>query len=242
MADLLVLQHTRAAGPSAFTEVLDSRTAIAPWRLIDVQDADDVPEDLTDVAGLVLLGGTMSVTDPAVLPWMPAELDLLRRAVDDEVPVFGVCLGAQLLAAALGGTVERRPVPEIGYRALDRTSDAAGDPVMGGWQDGAATLFLHEDDVTQLPEGAVVLLAGSESTAAWRLGSAWAVQFHPEVDAEQLAGWLELDTLTPLLDAAGVDGGELLAEARTRDRNVVPIGRALIGRFIDGVLRPRLEA
>lgn len=242
MAELLVLQHTKGAGPSAFVDVLDGRTTIAPWRLVHIEDEPDVPHDLDDLAGLVVLGGTMSATAPDELPWMPAELDLLRQAVDAEVPVFGVCLGAQLLGAALGGKVERRDVPEIGYRALHRTDAAGGDPVFGGWQDGAHQLFLHEDEVAELPDGATPMLVGSDATAGWRLGSAWAVQFHPEVDADQLAYWAGLDALAPLLGAAGVDGDALVAEAHRRDRHAVAIGRALIGRFIDGVVRPRLES
>lgn len=242
MPELLVLEHTAGAGASAFTEVLDTRATITPWRRVEVEGPEDIPDDLTDVAGLVVMGGTMSATDPEALPWMPAELELLRRAVEAEVPVLGVCLGAQLLAAAHGGRVEQRSAPEIAYLPLTRTPDAAGDPVLGGWQDGAAPLFLHEDEVVDLPEGAVALLDGSEGTAGWRLGSAWAVQFHPEVDADQLAGWFELDTLARLLDRAGVDGEQLLEEARTRDRSIVPIGRALIGRFIDGAVRPYVEA
>lgn len=240
MPELLVLQHTAAAGPSCFVEVLDARRTIAPWRRIEV-DAGDLPDDLSDIAGLVVMGGPMSAVEPQAFPWMPPELALLREAVEAEIPVLGVCLGAQLLAAAHGGRVEQRATPEIGYLPLTRTAEASGDPVFGGWQDGATPLFLHEDEVVQLPDGAVPMLKGSEGTPGWRLGSAWAVQFHPEVDADQLQGWLTLDALTPLLERAGVDGEQLTEEARTRDRSIVPIGRALIGRFIDAAVRPRLE-
>lgn len=242
MSELLVLQHTAGAGPSCFVEVLDARTSIAPWRLVEVAGPDDLPADPGALAGLVVMGGTMSAIEPEAQPWMPAEFDLLRRAVDAEVPVLGVCLGAQMLAAAHGGTVERRATPQIGYRPLLRTDEAAGDPVFGGWQDGATPLFFHEDEVVELPEGGVAMLEDEGQVAGWRLGSAWAVQFHPEVDGAQLAQWLELDALHPVLDRAGVDGAALLTEARTRDRNVVPIGRALIGRFIDAAVRPHLEA
>ncbi len=241
MPEIIVLEHTAAAGPSAFIDVLDSRTSIAPWRLVHIHDVEDVPTDLDDVAAVIVMGGTMSATESADLPWMQTELDLLRTAADQEIPVLGVCLGAQLLATAFGGTVQKRATPEIGYLPLTRTPEAAGDPVIAGWQDGAAQLFLHEDDITTLPPGAVPLLTGSEAAAAWRVGDAWAVQFHPEVDAEQLIGWLELDSLTALLKAAGVDRDDLADEATRRDRSVVPIGRALVGRFIDGVVRPRLE-
>jgi GMP synthase (glutamine-hydrolysing) len=239
--ELVVLQHTAAAGPSCFVEVLDARTRIAPWRLIEVTTPDDLPTDPDELAGLVVMGGTMSATEPDENPWMPRELDLLRRAVDAEVPVLGVCLGAQLLASAHDGKVARRGTPRVGYRAVRRTAEATGDPVFGGWQDGATPLFVHEDEVVELPEGATRMLTCEEGTTGWRLGSAWAVQFHPEVDAAQFASWVDLPAMAPLLERAGVNGVEVVAEGRTRDRSIVPIGRALIGRFIDGVVRPRVE-
>jgi GMP synthase (glutamine-hydrolysing) len=241
VSELVVLQHTAAAGPSSFVEVLDARTSIAPWRLVEVTTPDDLPPDPTDLAGLVVMGGIMSATDPDANPWMPRELELLRQAVDAEVPVFGVCLGAQLLAAAHGGKVARRDTPRVGYRAVHRTAEASGDPVFGGWQDGASPLFVHEDEVVDLPDGAIPMLSCAEGTTGWRLGSAWAVQFHPEVDASQLASWVDLPAMDPMLERAGVDGVEVVAEGRTRDRSIVPIGRALIGRFIDAVVRPRVE-
>lgn len=241
MPELLVLQHSSAAGPSSFIEVLDARRDIAPWRLIEVAVPEDLPVDLAEVAGIVVMGGTMSATDPGAESWMPRELELLREAVDIELPVLGVCLGAQMLAAAHGGRVERRSTPEIAYLPVTRTADASDDPVFGGWQDGAAPLFLHEDEVVELPEAAVPMLEGSEATPGWRLGSAWAVQFHPEVDAEQVESWLALHALTPLLDRAGVNPEELADQARTRNRSIVPIGRALIGRFLDAVVRPHLQ-
>lgn len=241
MTELLVLQHDRLAGPSMFTSVLDQRTGLVPWRLVEVAGAGDLPDDLSGAAGLVVLGGTMSVTTPDTHDWITPELALLRAAVDEELPVFGVCLGAQLLAAALGGEVTRRQQPQVGYLPLRRTEEASGDLVFGGWQDGATMLFVHEDEVSTLPADAEPMLTGGDGMAAWRCGSARAVQFHPETDANQLDEWVADDALTPMLDAAGVDRDALTDEANRRSRFSVPIGRALLGRFIDGMIRPRLD-
>jgi GMP synthase (glutamine-hydrolysing) len=240
MSELVVVEHTRGAGPSSFVEVLDGRRSLLPWRAVRAAEGEDLPDDLDGVGGIVVMGGTMSVTDADELPWMQAELAWLHRAVGSEVPVFGVCLGAQLLGRALGGEVARRDRPEVGYLPLTRTDPAVNDEVMGGWPDGAVSLFVHEDEVTALPPAASALLTGSDGVAAWRAGSAWAVQFHPEVDAAQLEHWLGMDSLTRLTDAAGTDPDALLEEARRRDRVTTAHGRALIGRFIDAAVRPRL--
>jgi GMP synthase (glutamine-hydrolysing) len=143
--------------------VLDARTEHRALAAVEVTTPDDLPPDPTDLAGLVVMGGIMSATDPEANPWMPREFELLRRLSTPRYPVFGVCLGAQLLAAAHGGKVARRETPRVGYRAVHRTAEASGDPVMGGWQDGAAPLFLHEDEVMELPEGAVAMLKGGKA-------------------------------------------------------------------------------
>ncbi len=235
MPELVVLQHHPATGPSAFAPVLDQRAEL-PWRLVDVAAGDDLPAP-DEVAGLVVLGGPMGVPDRAEYPWMDAELALLTAAVDAEVPVFGVCLGAQLLATALGGAVVRREVPEIGYLPLTRTQAGHTDAVAAGWPDGAAMLFSHEDEVATLPAGAVPLLAGSEGVSAWRCGSAHAVQFHPEVSSAQLAEWSTV--LEALLARAGQDADTLLAEAERRERYHRSVGAALLSRWLDVEVLPR---
>jgi GMP synthase (glutamine-hydrolysing) len=243
--ELVVLEHEPDAGVAGFAEVLDARERTTPWRRVDVLDGGPLPQDLDLVAGLVVMGGRMSATQPAAYTWMPAELELLRQAVLAEVPVLGVCLGAQLLGSALGGEVTSRAQPRGAYVATARTGAAAGDPVLGGWPEGAAPLFVHEDEVTRLPVDAVPLLTISEPSreevVAWRAGSAWAVQFHPEVDADQLAGWTADPGLGALLARAGVEPEALAADGRVRARVAVAHGRALVGRFLDGPVRPRLS-
>lgn len=241
MTELVVLEHTDGAGPAAFTEVLDSRSQLVPWRRLDVPGGDPLPDGVDGLAGLIVLGGTMSATEPAAHPWMADELRLLERAVAARIPVLGVCLGAQLLASALGGRVARRERPRVGYVPLERTSAGRQDPVARGWPDGTVALFVHEDEVRDLPAGAEPILRDDDGTPAWRLGSAHAVQFHPEVTGEQLAGWVESGALDHLLAEAGVAGDQLAAEGRRRGPFVVPVGRALLGRWLDGPVRQRLE-
>ena len=234
---LVVLQHSAHAGPSAATSVLDARANHRPWRLVDLAVGAPLP-GLEGVRGVISLGGSMGVHDRGEHGWIDGEVELLARAVAQDVPVLGICLGAQLLATALGGAVERLPTPEVGYLELTRTEAASDDDVAAGWPDGSTALFLHEDEVTRLPAGAVTVLDGSVGVAAWHAGDgrAYGVQFHPEVDAQQVASWCELERDRALVTAAGRDPDELAAEASRRDAFVRATGLSLIGRWLDAVV------
>jgi GMP synthase (glutamine-hydrolysing) len=235
--ELLVLDHHPSTGPHRFTEVLDARVELVPWHRVDVAGGDPLPADLDTVAGVVVMGGPQSVTEDH--PWLTGELDLLRRLVDADVPVFGVCLGAQLLATALGGEVATREVPEIGFVPLQRTEEGASDELTAGWPEGAATVLWHGDEVTSLPDQAVPLLRGAGQVTAWRYGSAFATQAHPEVDVAQLERWIELDHLDHQFADSGTDPETFLAEAARRERFLLAVVLALFGRFVDGPVRRR---
>jgi GMP synthase (glutamine-hydrolysing) len=236
--ELLVLEHDATTSVCRFREILDTRTTLVAWRTVDIVGGDPLPTDLAEVAGIVVMGGPQSVTEDH--PWLADEYALLRAAVDAEVPVFAVCLGAQALAVATGGEVTTREVPEIAFVPQRHADEAAGDELAAGWPDGAATFVWHGDEVTLLPPDAVPLLHGPEQVTAWRIGSAFATQAHPEVDTAQLERWVELDALDAQLAAAGTDPESLLADARRRERFVLATGLSLFGRFVDGPVRRRV--
>lgn len=235
--ELLVVQHAGHTGPSALTPVLDARADQRPWRLVDLGAGAPFPE-LDDARGILVLGGPMGVSDVAEHPWIDDELTILRDARDRSIPVFGICLGVQLLGTALGGEVGRRETPEIGFLPLSRTEAAHDDPVFAGWPDGAPAAFVHEDEVTRLPEGAEPMLQGSDGVAAWRAadGTSYGVQFHPEVDAAQLGGWADREDNRHRFEAAGVDPDAFAAEARRRDPFLRAVGLSLVGRWLDQVV------
>jgi len=119
MLPVLIFRHSLTEGPGYFTTFLD-RHGI-PWQLVRIDAGDAVPKDLNGISGICLMGGHMSVNDD--LPWIPPLLALIRQAVASDVPVIGHCLGGQLMSRALGGTVSRNPVKEIGWGDV-RISDA----------------------------------------------------------------------------------------------------------------------
>jgi GMP synthase (glutamine-hydrolysing) len=148
------------------------------------------------------------------------------------VPVLGVCLGAQLLAHALGGHVSRLPRRMLTWTPIEPLPAAAGDPVIGALPSGSVALHWNED-AFEPPAGAVELLrrvaAGVE---AFRYGElAWGVQFHPEVDPDALEGWY-VDAVSEL-DEAGVTE----EAARALDARHLPAQRALSDALFGGFAR-----
>jgi GMP synthase (glutamine-hydrolysing) len=145
-----------------------------------------------DFAGVVPLGGSMQSWDEARLPYLGRQRELLREAVDEGVPVLGICLGGQLLARALGAEVRPSDRPEMGWLDVEPTPEAAADPLLGHLR-GPVGVYQWHVDVFDLPDGAVRLARSerSENQAFRYRERAWGLQFHPEVDTPLLAGWLQ---------------------------------------------------
>lgn len=188
--------------------------------------------DLDAVDGLLSLGGEQSVRDIDADPMLTAEAALMREAVERGLPVLGVCLGAQLLAHALGGRVFRLPKRMIVWTPIEPMPAAADDPVVGALPPGAVALHWNEDGF-EPPAGAVELLrrpgVGGE---AFRYGDcAWGVQFHPEVHEEGLDGWYHAGYSE--LPEAGVTE----EEARAADARHLPAQRALSEALFGGFAR-----
>lgn len=167
-------------------------------RTVAAFDGEVVPDSVPDDVDAVLsLGGTMGANDDGEAPWLPAERALLRRATHEGVPVLGLCLGGQLLAASTGGTVEVADVTEIGVSEVSRTLDGLGDAVIGNAVpvsgDTVPAAQWHLDHISELPDGAVLLMTNTACRVqAFRLGeSAYGLQMHPEVTAQIVQVWAD---------------------------------------------------
>lgn len=163
-----------------------------------------VPTSLpAQYSGAITMGGYMGANDDIEFPWLIDARSLMKDLVANDIPFFGICLGGQLLAAAVDGKVEPTPVPEIGVATFRVTPDASSDAVFGhlaGKEVIAAEW--HKDYITDLPNEAIVL-AGNDvcPVQAFRMGqNVYGVQFHPEVDSEIFSSWAATDDELAKLD------------------------------------------
>ena len=175
----------------------------------------------------------MNVHEADRLPWMRGEIELLRDALAADMPIIGVCLGAQLLAAAAGAEVRRAREPEIGWHEAWRIPAGAEDPLLGRMPERFCAYQWHSY-VSETPAGAVVLACSAVCPQAFRIGErAWGVQFHPEVTPDIVRGWTLDYGSDPDAVAAGVVPEAALAEAERRLPEWMAIGAELFDAFLD---------
>ncbi|HEX8079567.1 MAG TPA: type 1 glutamine amidotransferase [Jatrophihabitans sp.] len=154
-----------------------------------------LPADLGGYSALVVLGGGMGAYDDERAAWLPQLRQLLAEAVRTELPTLGVCLGAQLLAAATGGRVRPADTPEYGSQLVAKRQAAAADPLLREVPITPDVLQWHVDEISELPPGAVLLASSPVcEVQAFRIGRlAWGLQFHIETTPEIVALWAEHD-------------------------------------------------
>ncbi len=177
MKTALCLQHVSFEGPGVFQPCLEKRGVELRKTLVP---SDGVPRDLPEL--LLVMGGPMSVNDGE--PWIEQELAFIRRVIDADIPVLGVCLGSQFMAKALGGQVNPGPRLEIGPVSIALTVEEDTDPVFGTFPPTLDVFQWHGEGLT-LPPGAI-LLASSEHfpVQAFRFGArAYGLLFHLELES-----------------------------------------------------------
>ena len=216
---LLVLQHIACEPPAAYEDELRA------WNLglhrVQLDEGDRMP-DWREFTAIIAMGGPMGALDDEQYPWLRAERVVIHDAVRAGTPFWGVCLGAQLLAASLGARVQPGPAPEVGMLPVSRTAAARQDPVFRHLPDEFQTLQWHSDTY-ELPAGARQL-ARSDAYAqqAFVVDRAYSLQFHLEVTTELATQWGDVAAYADSLEALKGRGAlpDLLdaiaaAEART---------------------------
>lgn len=188
MRPLTIFRHIACEGPGYLAEVLERRSI--PWRLIRIDRDETVPAEPGDSAGLVFMGGPMSVNDP--LPWIERELALIRKAHAAGLPLLGHCLGGQLISKALGGTVGANPVREIGWHPVRHCTNPTATNWLAGIPD-PCVLFHWHGETFSLPDGAAGLLENNHCAhQAFALGNTLALQCHVEMTAPMVREWAKL--------------------------------------------------
>ncbi len=207
MKPIAILEHSAEVPPGYLADAIDR--AGLPSTVIRLYAGDALP-DLGEIAAVVSLGGIMGAYEEDEHPFLGAEKSFLRAAVDRDVPVLGICLGCQLLADALGGGAGKAEELEVEFVGLDLSSAGESDPVVRSL---ASPVVSFHQDTWEPPPGAAVLASSGKYRHAFRLGSALAIQSHPEASAEMVDGWVE-GFGRHRLEEAGVDPDALLARVR----------------------------
>ena len=187
MARITIFQHGEL-GPGRFGVTLRDRgfqLDIRKPHLALSEGGSGVPADLDNVAGVLVLGGSQNVTDIGTYPWMQAEAEFLKKAHDKGLPVIGLCLGAQLIAHALGGTVAyKQGNPELGFNPVSLTIPGQTETMLAGIPWNHHQPFSCEQEVRTLPPGATLLMTSkSTKNIAYKVGvKTYGFLFHPECD------------------------------------------------------------
>jgi GMP synthase (glutamine-hydrolysing) len=238
---LLALQHIACEPPAAYEDELRSRGL--GLERAELDEGEALP-DWREYAGLIVMGGPMGAYEEDAHPWLVAEKNAIREAAEAGHPVWGVCLGAQLLAGALGARVYAGETAEVGLLPVELTSAAAGDPVFEGAPSSFPTLQWHGDSF-DLPDGAT-LLASSPAyrNQAFAYRRAYGLQFHLEVTPELAAEWGDVPAYSDSLEAIRGPGAldRLVADVGRHAGETIPLARRLFGRWLERVVRVPAEA
>jgi GMP synthase-like glutamine amidotransferase len=184
----LILMHVESEGPGTLGEFLE-RTG-RPWQTVRLHDGEQLPDELAGLDAVVSMGGPMNVYEEEKFPFLAAETAFLRRAIERDVPVLGICLGAQMIAKACGARVVRSPQgEELGWRQVRRTPEGMRDDTFDGFPE-SFEVFQWHGDMFEVPDGGTLLAASDGcSHQAFRCRRAVGLQFHLEVTDDLLASW-----------------------------------------------------
>ena len=184
--------------------------------------------------GLVVLGGPMNVDDYERHPHLAVEVELIEQAIDQGLPVLGICLGAQLIAKALGARVHANGGKEIGWYDVSPTSAAKDDPLFRDF-DEVEKIFQWHGDVFELPTGAVHLATSQRCLhQAFRYGTnVYGLQFHLEVDERLIERWLTVPAHCAELNEEQIAPATIRHETTQYPPRAHAMSEQVFGRFID---------
>ncbi|MDO8644580.1 MAG: type 1 glutamine amidotransferase [bacterium] len=190
MGKILICQHAAYEILGTFLPLLKEKGVRI--RHVNFERTPEAEPGLAGCQGLVLLGGPQHLYENNLTPHLAYEIKLIREAIEQEMPVLGICLGAQLIAKALGGVVKRNSLPEIGWTEIEPTEEGKKDPLLRHFSK-KQILFEWHEDTFELPEGAIHLAQSKYCpNQAFRYGkNVYGFQFHLERDEAFIEGCLE---------------------------------------------------
>lgn len=230
MKKILFIQHSESDQPGLLGEIM-ARAGLS-FKICHPYAGESLPQSLEEFAGVALGGGSQSVCELEKYSYLKAEAELVKSASDLGKPVLGLCLGAQIMALALGGNVHRAGKREIGFFPVTFSPASRSDPLLHGLPNSMTPIHWHED-VIELPASGTTLLGSSELTPTqiFRCGSGmYGLQFHLEMTLELLEEWLA-DSGKYLMDL-GIHPSRLRLEAQRFLPALRPTADIIFSRWI----------
>lgn len=214
MKPIAIFRHSPTEGAGHFALFLTQHAI--PWQMIHIDQGEAVPADASAFAGLVFMGGPMSVNDD--LPWIPKVLALIRDAYAKDIPLLGHCLGGQLMSKALGGVVTKNPVKELGWGRVTVAESATAREWFGDIREFDS--FHWHGETFSLPPGAELLLSSPHcANQAYAMGKHLGMQCHVEMTESMIRDWCRVgaDEVTTNLNSPAVQTAEVM-QAQMHDK------------------------
>ena len=235
MEEVVVFQHDPFEDLGIFAEVLERQGA--KYRVIQLFHGETPAENWERIKALIILGGPMSVYDEEQFPFLRWEKRIIRAAMDEAVPILGICLGAQLIAATLGTVVYHGRVKEIGWCSVSITPHGQVDSLLGYLPENA-TVFQWHGDGFDLPSGAIRLASSANfENQAFRVGRAiYGLQFHLEVTPRMIERWID-ERSKDLAQAPYVSPEKILADTQSYGATLKYYGERFLSEFVRRAVR-----
>lgn len=187
---ILVIKHIAIEGPGIIADFFQDHK----WqiKIVELQEGDWLPNKFSDIEAIIVLGGPMNVGEEDKYPFLKNEDAFIRQALKEEVPLLGICLGAQLLAKAAGAAVTKAREKELGWCQVALTDSGAQEPLFKNIAKSFDVFQWHEDTF-DLPDSATLLASSSVCpNQAFKLGkNAYGLQFHIEVTSVMVQSWVK---------------------------------------------------
>ncbi len=187
MKKVVILRHVDCEGPGYLLDVFQRKGI--PYEIVKIDEGDIVPTSTDHMLALVSMGGSMSVNDD--LSWISSELSLLRSAADKGLPILGHCLGAQLLAKALGGEITANPVREIGWFDVSPVKNRGAELWFNGLPDRFEVFHWHGETFSTPPNAKNLLSSEYCENQCFVLGDMLGFQCHIEMTEALVMEWAQ---------------------------------------------------
>lgn len=226
----LVLRNAPAEGLGLIANAM--RDYGVHHRYLDPPRGDALPKDLRGIGGLVVLGGPQAAYDADKQPWLAAEAALIERAANAGRPVLGLCLGAQLIAQALGGRVFAGERREVGWLPVRLTEDGQDDPLFVGAPEELTVFHLHGDTYELPPDGVNLATSAAYEQQAFRWGElVYGFQFHLEFTEAIISRLATEPDSQRYITEAGADPKQLVADSAKHVAALTEVADQVFGRF-----------